>query len=445
VGTAGQSGAVDGRIARGLSVGALSPTFALVLLLVAAETLFLVNLQHPRQMFFDETHYVPAARDLLHGIRYGNIEHPLAAKTLIGLSMLLFGDTPLGWRLMSTFFGCATLAAIFLIAQSLFRDVRVSLTAGVLALLNQMLFVQARIAMLDVYMGAFLLLALWCLTDAYGREEGVRLRLISAGALLGLSIGSKWLALPYLAAAGFSFLLLKLVSTRRAGEGPRAFLFSRTLPAWRGVSTVEGAFWIGGLSLFVYLATFWPAFFVAENALTLARLLPHQLEMYAQQTQPLAPHTYQSQWSQWPQIERPIWYLYERVEGVLRGVLLVGNPAIMWGGLVGVLACLAAGLRARDPRLLLVAGLWIFAFGIWVLIPKKIGFYYYYYLPAMFLPLALAAAFHHYCRSGLLRWLPPPFTILSAGLFAYFYPILAATPLGGDNAFLHWTWFDTWR
>ena len=405
-----------------------SPWLALALLLVAAETLFLVNLQHPLQMYFDETHYVPAARDLIHGVAYRNIEHPLAAKTLIGVSMLLFGDTPFGWRLMSTFFGCATIAAVFLVAQSLFRDARVSLTAGVLVLLNQMLFVQARIAMLDIYMGAFLLLALWCLIDSYRRERGVRLRLIACGVLLGLAVGSKWLAIPYAAAAGIAFLVLK-----------------RLRGGWRGVSAVEGALWLGGLGLFVYLATFAPAFFVAENPLTFDRLLPHQLAIYQQQTLPLARHPYQSDWWQWPQIGRPIWYLYEQVDGVQRGVLLIGNPAVMWGGLVALLACLVGGLRARDPRLLLVAGLWVFSYGIWVLIPKKIGFYYYYYLPALFLPLALAAAFHHFCRGGRLRRLPGAFILLAAGLFAYFYPILSAMPLPRTDAFLAWMWFDGWR
>jgi dolichyl-phosphate-mannose--protein O-mannosyl transferase len=117
----------------------------------------------------------------------------------------------------------------------------------------------------------------------------------------------------------------------------------------------------------------------------------------------------------------------------------------MWGGLVAVLACLAGGIRARDPRLLLAGGLWIFAYGIWVLIPKKIGFYYYYYMPAMFLPLALAAAFHHYCREGWSRGLPPLFMLISGGLFVYFYPILSAMPLAGDHAFLSWTWFESWR
>ena len=405
-----------------------SPWPALVLLLVAAEILFLVNLQHPLQMYFDETHYVPAARDLIDRIAYRNVEHPLAAKTLIGLSIWLFGDTTFGWRLMSTFFGCATVAAVFLIAHSLFRDLRTSVLAGLLALLNQMLFVQARIAMLDVYMSAFLLLAFWCLIDSYRRERGVRSRLIACGLLLGLAVGSKWLAIPYAAAAGLGFLVLKL-----RGEG------------WRGVSAPEGLLWLGGLGLVTYLATFAPAFLVARNPLTLAELIPHQFVIYAQQTQPLAQHPYQSDWWQWPLISRPIWYLYERVEGVQRGVLLIGNPAIMWGGLVAVLACLVGGIRARDPRLLLVAGLWAFSYGIWILIPKKIGFYHYYYMPSLFLALALAAAFHHFCRGRRLRWLPPAFLVLSAVFFAYFYPILAALPLQGDDALLAWTWFESWR
>ena len=62
----------------------------------------------------------------------------------------------------------------------------------------------------------------------------------------------------------------------------------------------------------------------------------------------------------------------------------------------------------------------------------------------MFLPLALAAAFHHFCRDRL-RWLPTGFVAVSAALFAYFYPVLAALPLASDDAFLAWMWFDSWR
>src|SRR5690349_2480417 len=130
----------------------LKPLHAALLLAALAQTLFLYRLGQPNQMLFDETHYVPAARALFGGTAYTNIEHPLLGKWLIGLSMALFGDTPWGWRVLSTIAGAATVTAIFLIAQSLFRDTRLSLAAGLLTLLNQFVFIHARIAMLDGFM-----------------------------------------------------------------------------------------------------------------------------------------------------------------------------------------------------------------------------------------------------------------------------------------------------
>jgi dolichyl-phosphate-mannose--protein O-mannosyl transferase len=33
----------------------------------------------------------------------------------------------------------------------------------------------------------------------------------------------------------------------------------------------------------------------------------------------------------------------------------------------------------------------------------------------------------------------------TAGLFAFYYPILTAAPLSGDQAFLRWAWLPSWR
>ncbi len=90
---------------------------------------------------------------------------------------------------------------------------------------------------------------------------------------------------------------------------------------------------------------------------------------------------------------RPIWYLYEPVDGAVRGIFLVGNPAILWGGLIAVAACLYAWMRDGSGRMLAVAGLWIASYAVWIVIPKSIGFFYYYYLSSIFLALPLAAPY----------------------------------------------------
>ena len=400
----------------------LTPLQLALIVGLVAQLLFTVDLGQPAKMMFDETHYVPAAQKTFGLIERSNEEHPLLAKWLIGLSMALFGETPAGWRALSTIMGTATVLAVFWIALRLFGSARAAATAAVLTMLNQLVFIHARIAMLEVYWVGFLLLAIGCLIEGYRSARAWRW-IAGAAVLLGLAAGSKWSAIPWAAPIGLMFVALKL-----RGQG------------WPGVSLVGGAVLIGGLSLLTYLATFAPAFFYAREPLSLAELIPYQRHMYELQTQLLAPHNYQSDWWGWPLIVRPIWYLYEPVAGVQRGVLFIGNPAIMWGGLLVILPC----LWARTKPLLLAVGLWAFAYGVLILIPKTIGFYYYYYLPGIFLSLVLAGAFHHYCPAGRARWIPAAFVAVCAALFLYFFPIISAAPLANDQAFLKWIWFPTW-
>ncbi|MEI9928573.1 MAG: hypothetical protein WDN44_13840 [Sphingomonas sp.] len=141
---------------------------------------------------------------------------------------------------------------------------------------------------------------------------------------------------------------------------------------------------------------------------------------------------------------RPIWYFYEYDLGAQRGVLLIGNPVVLWGGLIAVAACLYAWFRARAIQPLAVALLWIASVAMYAIIPKSLGFFYYYYLSSLFLCPAIAVAFDHYDRGrgkGYEDW----FTAAALLTFVYFYPIIAAAPLSGPDSFNHWMWFDSWR
>jgi dolichyl-phosphate-mannose--protein O-mannosyl transferase len=398
-----------------------------LLIAVAAQLLFLWRLTIPSTLMFDEIHYVPAARRLLALEGPANVEHPLFAKTLIAAGIALFGDNALGWRLFSTLAATAVVTGVFALLWLGTRRLRPAVTGALCALCGFTVFVQARIAMLDGYMAAFVVTGAACLLWAmHGTRTQVRRRWIAGAVLLGLATGCKWTAAPYVAFAGVALILL------RRGRRDR----------WPGLAVMPALLLLGGVSVATYFATFAPAFFYANEPLTLAGLIPFQLHMYAQQTQVLPAHAYQSSWWTWPLDLRPIWYLYEPVDGAQRGVVMLGNPALLWGGLVAVAACLIAWLRTRDARTGTAAMLWIAGFAIWAIIPKSLGFFYYYYLPSIWLCIAVAVAFDHW-RAKLAGW-DEAYLVLVAALFVHFHPILSAGPLSGPRGFSRWMWFSDW-
>ena len=423
------------------------PYRAAALIALLAQLLFSYRLTIPTKLMFDEVHYVPAARTLIALAGPRNIEHPLLAKEIIAGGILLLGDNSLGWRFFSTLAGTATVLGVFAIVWLMLGRVRPAVFAALFTLFNFTVFVEARIAMLDGFMAAFTLLGIASLLWAMRADtaRGAWTRWILGSALLGLAVAAKWIAAPFVAYAALGFVIVRLVDARRSGRSVFAALNARptggTHRHWRGMAAIPAILVLGAVSIGVYGATFAPAFFYTIDPLTWRTLLPFQVTMYAQQTQVLPSHTYQSRWWSWPLMLRPIWYLYERTDGAQRGVLLIGNLVVLWGGLVAVAACLYRGARARDLRLLAAAGLWIGSYVVWIIIPKSIGFFYYYYLPSIFLCIALSVALDHFGRGR--QW---DMAVLGGcvALFAVFYPILSALPLWGPNAFRVWTWFPSW-
>lgn len=399
------------------------PWHLMLALGAVAMLLFLTGLTRDPYPYFDETHYVPAARTLLALDGPANVEHPLLGKELIAIGIMLFGDNAFGWRFFASVSGAVALMSFFAIGWQVLGRTRPALVAALLALFNFTLFVQARIAMIDGPMAALVLAAIAVTLAAARARRGVRAWALLAGVLFGLGTAAKWAGVPYLALAGLALLVARF---RDGG--------------WRSVAAV---LLLGAASAITYFLTFLPAFFYRNEPMTLAGLLPFQQRMYALQTQPLAAHTYQSTWWSWPLDLRPIWYLYEPVDGIQRGVLMVGNPAVMWGGLAALALCLGLGLWRRQGALLAPVALWAGAYLPWVVIPKKIGFFYYYYLPSIFICLAIAAAADALDPQGRRRlgWWA---VAVAGGLFLWFYPIIAATPLEGPRAFERWMWLPGW-
>lgn len=135
---------------------------------------------------FDEFYYVNVARVLLGETNQPgsipfpvyasgtprldpNHEHPPLAKLLIALSMQLFGDNGYGWRIPSVIFGSVTVLVFYLLLKKLAGSHQgTPLLATFLLSFENLTFVHSRIATLDIFMLAFMVLGFyWYFSGRY--------------------------------------------------------------------------------------------------------------------------------------------------------------------------------------------------------------------------------------------------------------------------------------
>src|SRR5258705_10477260 len=85
-----------------------------VIVFLAAHFAMLIGVTTPEKFYFDEVHYVPAARQMLEPVMPQpmlNPRHPPLATHFIALSIHSFGDGPLGWRFPGVRFGSLAILA----------------------------------------------------------------------------------------------------------------------------------------------------------------------------------------------------------------------------------------------------------------------------------------------------------------------------------------------
>ncbi len=136
-------------------------------------------------LIFDEWYYVNVARVILRipqslgsngqppyvGVTPGldpNHEHPPLAKLLIALSMYLLGDNGYGWRIPSVIFGSVAILVFYLLMKRVSKFKQVPLIATFLFSFETLTYVLGRIAILDIFTLAFMLLGFyWYFSGRY--------------------------------------------------------------------------------------------------------------------------------------------------------------------------------------------------------------------------------------------------------------------------------------
>jgi len=157
----------------------------LCLLVIVILAMHFSTIMQPAELVFDEQYYVADASSILQGDGTLRPEHPPLSKLFIVLGMFLFGDNPLGWRFFSVLAGASCIVLFYLICRRLDLPKMTSFLAASLLALDNLSFVQASVAMLDVYSLTFMLLSFWLYLRGQYLFSGVSVALSALAKLTG--------------------------------------------------------------------------------------------------------------------------------------------------------------------------------------------------------------------------------------------------------------------
>jgi dolichyl-phosphate-mannose--protein O-mannosyl transferase len=423
-----------------------------VVVFVASLAAFLWGIQAAKDIYFDETWYVPAARTLLKTGEMTRQEHPALAKSLIAASIKLFGDNPLGWRALSALFGAITISAASLWSFALTRSIPQALWVAAITFFNQCVFVQARIAMLDIFLMAFGALALAFYTlSVTERRSPARARgfAVAMGVSLGLAAACKVSGF-FLWAGLFAIRLLAgLLSVWRVRfDDPRPddFYGPEAAPGESLLNTFLG---FVAATFSAYFLAFLPQMLHAGTLLEFFATHRRMAEILSGHS---PDHPYMSLWYTWPALWRPVWYLFQVPGGdaawtefhKASAIVGLANPVVVYGGEAAILVMIFRFIARRDRGAMIVSVAFLAQFLPWAVNPKGLEFSYYYFPSVLCLGPALALALFQ--GSGGPRPRAALGVLALAGLaFAFFLPVLAAGVGIGPDGFSARMWLASWR
>jgi dolichyl-phosphate-mannose--protein O-mannosyl transferase len=123
---------------------------------------------------------------------------------------------------------------------------------------------------------------------------------------------------------------------------------------------------------------------------------------------------------------------------------MLGNPASSLAMLPALLWCGWAAWQHRRADCAAVVVLYAVSIGMWIVAPKPAQFFYHYLLPHCFGMAALALAVEALWQRGE-RLVPLALSLVTVGLFVWYYPIMTAAALPGEQSFLDYTWIEGWQ
>ena len=396
-----------------------------------ALTLRLWRLNLPKGYIFDEVYYAKNAASLItDGVELNEqgesefVVHPPLGKWLIGIGIKLFGNNEFGWRVIAALVGSASVLLIYLIVQRLFNSLFLSNIAAALFALDGLHLVMSRVALLDIFLMFFILLAFYLI---------LRNDLWLSGVVIGLAAATKWSAVFVI-----PFLILLTVNIGGANFATWGKRFSQFVLTPMGIYLLSWSGWIisskgwardSGSNLFSSLWNYHVEIMNFHRGLT-------------------EQHTYAANPWSWLVLGRPTSFYYETpkncgAQSCSQEILAIGTPILWWAGIFAIAITFGLFIANKDRvSAFILAGI-AGTYLPWFFIQNRTTFYFYAIAIFPFIVLALINVFNWVLNNQINRKLIYGFVITVGINFIYFLPIF----IGINIPYVDWLarmWLPSW-
>jgi len=398
------------------------------------------RLNQPKGYIFDEIYYAKNANSLInHGVELGAnnqaefVVHPPLGKWLIGIGIKLFGNNEFGWRISAAVCGTAAILLIYLIALQLFKSIFLASLAATFMALDGLNLVMSRLALLDIFLMFFILLATYFL---------IIKNYWLCGVAIGAAAGVKWSG-AYLIPV---FFIISINFAR--GE------FIKQLPR-RMIQLII-------TPIFAYLTT-WFGWFIGKNG--------WDRNWAASQNNSLVPDIFRNYWHyhseilnfhtgledkhayaanpwNWLILGRPTSFYYQSSQSCgasscAKEILAIGTPLLWWAATIALATTVGFWFKRRDQISNLILSGVVVTYLPWFFFQNRTMFFFYAVTITPFLILSLVYLISKFLQSGVKREFIYLFIIVIFLNFIYFLPIFTGVEIPYAS-WLNRMWLPSW-
>ncbi|MSX49279.1 MAG: phospholipid carrier-dependent glycosyltransferase [Actinobacteria bacterium] len=398
------------------------------------------NLNKPKGFIFDEVYYAKNANSLItHGVELNSanqsefVVHPPLGKWLIGIGIKLFGNNEFGWRISAAVFGTLSILLIYLIAQRLFNSYLLSNIAAGLMALDGLNLVMSRVALLDIFLMFFILLATYLFMSNQYWLTGIS---------LGMATGIKWSGaylIPIFLILSVNFVRTGLI--RQALMRISQFII---IPIFTYLIT-----WSGWL----FTSNGWDRNWAATQPKAflpdvIRNLWHYHSEILNFHTGLDDTHSYSANPWSWLILGRPTSFFYETPKNCgatscSQEILAIGTPLLWWSAVIALVVVIGYWLSKREPiTTLIITGL-AATYLPWFFFQSRTMFYFYAVSISPFLILALVFLISKLIEAGVDRgWIYLFISVIFLN-FIYFLPIWVGIEIPYSQ-WLNRMWLPSW-